>query len=59
MGRNPVSVCHLATTSGWLMKRKNSATALYSSGLRFGAVMTQKLAPPMMEFFGAPAVPGQ
>ena len=40
------------------MKRKNSATALYSSGLRVGEVITQKAAPPMMEFFGASGVPG-
>src|SRR5262245_5560824 len=41
------------------MNRKNSATALYSSGFRLGAVITQKLAPPMIEFFGALPTPGQ
>jgi hypothetical protein len=32
---------------------------LYSSGLRVGEVITQKLAPPMMELSGACGVPGQ
>ncbi len=36
---------------------KNSATALYSSVVRFGEVITQRLAPPMMPFFGAFGVP--
>src|SRR3978361_2062740 len=37
---------------------RNSATALYSSGVRFGAVMVHRLAPPMIEFIGVLMISG-
>jgi hypothetical protein len=40
------------------MKAKNSATALYSAGVRWGAVIAQSEAPPMIEFSGLAMMAG-
>ena len=57
IGRYPVRWCEAAWTSGDDRYVKNFATPLYSSGLWPDS--TQRVAPPMIEFCGAPATSGQ
>ena len=45
--------CHWASCTGCAIKARNCATPLYSAGVRFGAVMVHRLAPPMIELIGA------